>query len=209
MRNAAFRYEGCEPRAVSTAFALPSEPFERWLQHPLVRVVRPLIDVERADIIRYLRARDLDWVEDESNADLGFRRNLVRLQIVPLLKQLNPAAVVNARRCAALLAAEDEFLGMQAEEALRAVVEFRRGRALIDTRKLRQYNLSLRRRIVRLLWPELDAEGVARVLNFAAQAGPGRSATGCVDLKRRNGIVEAVIRKKGKTRQRTCRGTDF
>jgi alkylhydroperoxidase family enzyme len=28
---------------ISTAFALPPEPFERWLQHPLMRLVRPLV----------------------------------------------------------------------------------------------------------------------------------------------------------------------
>lgn len=172
------------------------------------RIIRPLLDIERSDIVRYLRSRALDWVEDETNADVSFRRNLVRQQVVPLLRRLNPATVANSRRCARLLAAEDEFMTELAERALKESVNVIRGRALIDTGKLRQYNHCLQRRIVRMLQPELDAEGVERVLEFMMRAGTGRMATGQAELRRRNGAVEMVVRRKGRTRRRTCRETD-
>jgi tRNA(Ile)-lysidine synthase len=41
-------------------------------------VVRPLLGARRVDLREWLTARGLDWVEDESNLDPAFRRNLWR-----------------------------------------------------------------------------------------------------------------------------------
>jgi tRNA(Ile)-lysidine synthase len=52
--------------------------------------IRPLLDVTRAEIARYLGRRSLPFVEDPSNADLRFARSRVRHQLLPLLARENP-----------------------------------------------------------------------------------------------------------------------
>jgi tRNA(Ile)-lysidine synthase len=52
--------------------------------------VRPLLDVTRAELARYLRRRSIPHVEDPSNADLRFARARVRHTLLPLLAQENP-----------------------------------------------------------------------------------------------------------------------
>jgi tRNA(Ile)-lysidine synthase len=52
--------------------------------------VRPLLDVRRAEILRYLRRRSIPFVEDPSNADPRFARARIRHRILPLLAQENP-----------------------------------------------------------------------------------------------------------------------
>ena len=52
--------------------------------------VRPLLDVGRAEIVRYLRRRSIPFVEDPSNADLRFARARIRHRILPLLAEENP-----------------------------------------------------------------------------------------------------------------------
>jgi tRNA(Ile)-lysidine synthase len=52
--------------------------------------VRPLLDVRRAEILRYLRRRSIPFVEDPSNADLRFARARVRHRYLPLLCEENP-----------------------------------------------------------------------------------------------------------------------
>jgi tRNA(Ile)-lysidine synthase len=52
--------------------------------------VRPLLDVGRAEILRYLRRRSIPFVEDPSNADLRFARARIRHRILPLLAEENP-----------------------------------------------------------------------------------------------------------------------
>ena len=57
-------------------------------------VVRPLLECRREELREWLRARELPFVEDESNADVSIPRNRVRVELVPLLEQrFNPAIV--------------------------------------------------------------------------------------------------------------------
>jgi tRNA(Ile)-lysidine synthase len=52
--------------------------------------VRPLLDVTRAQIVRYLTRRSIPFVEDPSNADGRFARARIRHRILPALAEENP-----------------------------------------------------------------------------------------------------------------------
>lgn len=56
------------------------------------RVVRPLIEVERSEIVDYLREHGITWREDSTNAALDFARNRIRHELLPsLARDWNPA----------------------------------------------------------------------------------------------------------------------
>ena len=57
------------------------------------RFVRPLLDVRRAEVLRYLRRRSIPFVEDPSNADARFARARIRHSLLPALAQENPRVV--------------------------------------------------------------------------------------------------------------------
>ncbi|HEV7134493.1 MAG TPA: tRNA lysidine(34) synthetase TilS [Gaiellaceae bacterium] len=59
-------------------------------------VVRPLLEVWRAETEEYCRANGLDFRIDASNA--GTKRGLIRDEILPLLRRLHPAADENVLR---------------------------------------------------------------------------------------------------------------
>ena len=48
---------------------------------------RPLLCVSRDEIIRYLKARNLRWRTDRTNADCAYRRNYIRHRLIPALQQ--------------------------------------------------------------------------------------------------------------------------
>ena len=52
--------------------------------------VRPLLDLPRAEILRYLRRRSIPFVDDPSNADLRFARARIRHRHLPALAEENP-----------------------------------------------------------------------------------------------------------------------
>ncbi len=54
-------------------------------------IVRPLLCLGREDIIEYLAWRGEEYVTDSTNLGTDFTRNKVRLQIMPLLKEINPS----------------------------------------------------------------------------------------------------------------------
>ena len=56
------------------------------------RLLRPLLEMDRADLLAYARTHDLRWIEDASNQDTGFDRNYLRQRILPLLRERWPAA---------------------------------------------------------------------------------------------------------------------
>ena len=61
-------------------------------------VVRPLLEVWREETEAYCRAEGLSYRTDTSNPDT--KRGLIREQILPLLRQLHPAAAANLLRLA-------------------------------------------------------------------------------------------------------------
>jgi tRNA(Ile)-lysidine synthase len=54
-------------------------------------LVRPLLFLTRNEIQEIVKAEEIDFVEDSSNASTKYARNKIRHQVVPLLKELNPS----------------------------------------------------------------------------------------------------------------------
>lgn len=63
-------------------------------------ILRPLLGVSRAEIEEYLREKGQEYVTDHTNLETDVLRNKVRLQVIPLLRQLNPAVSENIQRTA-------------------------------------------------------------------------------------------------------------
>jgi tRNA(Ile)-lysidine synthase len=54
-------------------------------------VVRPLLELDRAEIEAWLRERSIAWCEDATNQDRAYARNRLRYEILPLLREtFNP-----------------------------------------------------------------------------------------------------------------------
>ena len=65
------------------------------------RVIRPLLEVDRAAVRRYLAVHGLDAVEDLTNRDPRFLRNRIRLEVLPrLAAQTGPQLPAALRRVA-------------------------------------------------------------------------------------------------------------
>jgi tRNA(Ile)-lysidine synthase len=82
------------------------------------RLARPLLSVSREDTHAYCEEAGLRWREDESNVDRRLARNLLRLEALPLLRQVNAGADRNVLATAAELRDESEVLDRAVEDAL-------------------------------------------------------------------------------------------
>lgn len=81
-------------------------------------VVRPLLSVPKAELLRYLEERDLTFVTDSTNEEVCCQRNFLRLCVLPLLAKLQPSAPLLAARCAEALAGDEAYLDGLAVEFL-------------------------------------------------------------------------------------------
>ncbi|WP_051241290.1 tRNA lysidine(34) synthetase TilS [Vibrio litoralis] len=74
------------------------------------RLLRPMLDASRADMLSYANEHQLDWIEDESNLDTRFDRNFIRHQVSPILRQRWPNIEKTVARSAALCAQQESLL---------------------------------------------------------------------------------------------------
>ncbi len=56
-------------------------------------VVRPLLGVSRANIADFVAANNIPFREDRTNADITYKRNRIRHQILPVMEEINPSAL--------------------------------------------------------------------------------------------------------------------
>ena len=125
------------------------------------RLVRPLLGVPGSDTKAYCRALAIDWREDVSNHDARFARARVRDEVVPVLRQIAPAAERTIAETSALLRDEADVL----EEIVGATVARLGGPAGIERAGLEREPPALRRLVLRRM-AELAA-GAERSLSRA------------------------------------------
>lgn len=110
--------------------------------------VRPLINLRKADVIRYLRSRKLSYVIDRTNLSLKHRRNLLRIKVLPLLQKLNPEIHGAVRREIEIFKQDDEYIWSQATKVYPNVAHAEKDCVFLDLDRIVGYNLSLVNRIV-------------------------------------------------------------
>ena len=56
-------------------------------------IIRPLLCLSRDEILQYLESRGQTYVTDSTNSERTYLRNRIRLDVIPLLQNINPSAV--------------------------------------------------------------------------------------------------------------------
>ncbi len=114
--------------------------------------MRPLLDADRAQIMRYLSVHGLTWREDATNQDPTFTRNRLRHQILPLLRTINPNLTATLGRTAHILAGEADRLARLDRETLAdlLVVPPQAERVVLDRDKLAGLEGADQRGVLRL-----------------------------------------------------------
>lgn len=81
-------------------------------------IMRPLLDISRAEIVSWANKQQLDWVEDESNSDTRFDRNFIRQTIMPLLSDRWPSIAQTITRSSRHCLEGQQLLNELAEQDL-------------------------------------------------------------------------------------------
>lgn len=117
--------------------------------HPRVgATVRPLLEVGRDELRGWLLDRGVPFVEDETNADVRFRRNAVRHRVMPVLVDLFGPSVAGALARQADVAREDEaLLTSLARPLVERLVRADESNIRIDCQDLASSPVAVRRRV--------------------------------------------------------------
>jgi tRNA(Ile)-lysidine synthase len=157
-------------------------------------IVRPLINLSRADILAYLDHRQLEYVWDASNADLRFTRNRIRHTLLPLIqKEFNTNILETLHRTAAITGDENRWLESVADPICDSVITRTAPRQVsLAIAALNKLSRAPARRVVRravaLLRGNLRRITFAHVDDLMQLAANGKEAAR-VDLP---GLIAAV-----------------
>ncbi len=84
-------------------------------------LVRPLLNVSREDILRYVCENHLPHVEDSTNSDESYTRNYIRHTVLPAFEKIHANAQEHLARFAAQCAQDDEYLTALAKEKIKYI----------------------------------------------------------------------------------------
>jgi tRNA(Ile)-lysidine synthase len=127
-------------------------------QRPLsdqVQLIRPLLNVTRQQTGAFCRQFHLPIWQDAMNEDLTYRRNQIRLTLLPLLQQqFNPQVEITLARTAEILQAETDYLEQVSQQLLRQSTIPTEALsapliAALDQKALQQSPLAIQRRALR------------------------------------------------------------
>lgn len=86
-----------------------------------IEVLRPLLGTSREDIIAYAQAQHIDYRTDTTNADTTMRRNYLRHRVIPLMREVQPAADALLAQAMEHLADAESLIDLAVQDLTRRV----------------------------------------------------------------------------------------
>lgn len=146
-------------------------------------IIRPLIELRRDEIRKWLAERKIHWREDRSNQNPEFLRNRIRLQHMPeLAASLNPSLTDVLASTAAWARAEEDYWAAELDRLEPLYLIEKPETILISTKPFRELPVAVQRRLLR--------RGIERV----------RGSLRAIDFRHVEGIRAMMAAREGSGR---------
>lgn len=109
-------------------------------------IIRPLLDVEREEIEKYLKDNDLYHIIDETNFETDYTRNKVRLELLPMIKDsLNPNIINSLGDMIRSYSDDNDYIEKQVDSVFNHIVN---DDGNINIKELNKIDNAIRARII-------------------------------------------------------------
>ena len=129
-----------------------------------MRVIRPLLEIEKGEISRYLNWARIDYRIDSTNMQDKYFRNVVRAEIIPFLEKYNPRLKRALFNLAEHLREDFEFVEKERRLARRYISQGVKGAVEIRLKDIIIQPKAIQREVLRDALAE--AEGEIKRLSF-------------------------------------------
>jgi tRNA(Ile)-lysidine synthase len=126
------------------------------------RIIRPLFDVSRTQIVEFLKSERIQFRFDSSNSSDKYQRNRIRHRVLPLWSRENPAIVEGLARLGEQVWIQRQYLEAQARQIVERAILSTGKRLMLDVRKLSRYDEALDPYVLRELVGRLSIDIVPR-----------------------------------------------
>ena len=104
------------------------------------RLIRPLLFLNRQQIEELVKANNIDFVEDSSNASTHYIRNKIRLQVIPHLQEINPNLEKTFAENISRFAELETFLNVQVQKLATKILNKRADGVYIPLAEITRLN---------------------------------------------------------------------
>ncbi|MEK5404423.1 MULTISPECIES: tRNA lysidine(34) synthetase TilS [Paenibacillus] len=123
-----------------------------------VQLIRPLLRMYKADLIEYCNFYGLSYVTDSTNLSTKYRRNAIRMDVLPFLGQYNEQLTPSLNRLAETMADENDFMEAATLSVYEKMVHFNNGRYMFSIASYRKLSVALQRRLIKLILNYLPSD---------------------------------------------------
>ena len=123
-----------------------------------IPVIRPLLDVTKAELLAYLADRKLTYCIDSTNDDIRYQRNRIRHRIIPELESINPNVVDAIARLGNSVHEDVLVMSDLTSRTFDKLVSIGDDEVRISRRALRQEPLAIQRRLWQRLVSTIDSD---------------------------------------------------
>jgi tRNA(Ile)-lysidine synthase len=143
------------------------------------KIIRPLIEIKREEIEKFLKQKGQSYRTDSSNLLPNYFRNKIRLVLLPQIKkEFNPKIVDVLNRASNIISLQQQYIEKKCEEILLLVCKSKKivrprspqkDKIILDLKRFINYNLSLKREMIRLCVKELVGDRFASLTTSLAE----------------------------------------
>lgn len=124
------------------------------------RIIRPLMEISRQEIILFLKERGIAYRKDKTNENDVYVRNRVRSELIPYLTEnYNPQMEANLAQMAEILRNEDEFIRQHLAKALQSPAVIKnKNQVSLNIHRVKKMLPAMRWRLFKTILEDLSPE---------------------------------------------------
>ncbi|HKZ21985.1 MAG TPA: tRNA lysidine(34) synthetase TilS, partial [candidate division Zixibacteria bacterium] len=123
------------------------------------KFVRPLLEVSREEVLKYLKEKKIPYRTDKSNLAAQFLRNRIRHKLLPWLKkEINQEIISSLTRTATILNEIEQYLDRETKKIFEKLAQTTKNKILINRQKFSDLSGIFKKNLIRYSWTNLTAE---------------------------------------------------
>jgi tRNA(Ile)-lysidine synthase len=119
--------------------------------HKNMELIRPFLRIYKLDLLAYCHGQQIPYALDSSNGLRKYTRNRIRLDIMPVLLEVNAQLPHTINRFADMVRDEDDYLEQLTQAVAERLIQFSIGQCNVSRKGFIAEPIALQRRLIKLI----------------------------------------------------------
>ena len=112
------------------------------------KYIRPLINSKREEIEEYCKKNNLNPRIDYTNKENIYKRNKIRNELIPYLKEINPNIIQNLSRISKIIKDENEYINLEVENIYKKISCESLGKIEIELKTFNNLHIAMKQNLI-------------------------------------------------------------